>query len=429
MKRNVYENYLEILRRELVPALGCTEPIAIAFAAATARKVLGEMPENIHVGCSGNIIKNVQGVKVPNSGGLKGIEAAAVLGVVGGNPNAGLNVLVDVTENDIIICKELLKNGFCTYSFVQNVDNLYILVEVKCKNQTVSIVVANEHTNIIKIIKNGAELFSKDIYMTVPVDKSLLSIKDIIEFADCLEIDDVKEILDRQIKMNEKISEEGLLKDYGISIGKTLIARYDNTDVRIRAKARAAAASDARMGGCPLPVVINSGSGNQGITVSLPVIEYAKEMCAAKEKLYRSLALANLITLLQKRYIGSMSAFCGAVCAAAGAASGIAYLYGGGFEEISNTITNTLASVGGMVCDGAKASCAYKIVVALEAALLGFQIGTLDGKAFSSGEGLVDVCVEQTIASVGRMGREGMKSTDIEILNIMCEKEHLISTP
>lgn len=423
MERKIYDNYLDILHQELVPALGCTEPIAIAFAAATARDVLGSMPEKIHVGCSGNIIKNVQGVTVPNSGGLKGIKVAAVLGTVGGVAGMGLKVLSGISDKDIERTKELLKTDFCSCSLVQNVDNLYILINAKSKDDNVSVEIANEHTNITKVIKNGKELLAADIVKAEPVDKSLLNVKDIIEFANCLKIEDVKDVLGRQVEMNERISEEGLSGSYGINVGKALMSRYDKSDVRIRARAKAAAASDARMSGCSLPVVINSGSGNQGITVSIPVIEYAREMHVSEGQLFRALALANLIALLQKRCIGTVSAFCGAVCAASGAASGIAYLYGGGYEEISNTITNTLASVGGMVCDGAKPSCAYKIAVALDAALLGFQIGALERKAFCSGEGLVKEDVEKTITSVGRVGREGMKSTDIEILNIMFEKD------
>jgi L-cysteine desulfidase len=422
MDKKIYDNYIEILRQELVPALGCTEPIAIAFAAATARDVLGSMPEKIHVGCSGNIIKNAQGVTVPNSKGLKGIEVAAVLGTVGGVAEMGLKVLSCITEKDIERAKELLKSNFCSCSLVQDFDNLYILINAESKGNIVSIEIVNEHTNITRVTKNGEELLAQNSLKREQVDKSLLNVKDIIEFANCLKIDDVKDVLERQIEMNEKISEEGLSGNYGISVGRALMSRYDKSDVRIRAKAKASAASDARMSGCSLPVVINSGSGNQGITVSIPVIEYAREMQASDEKLYRALALANLIAFLQKRYIGTMSAFCGAVCAAAGAASGIAYLYGGGYEEISNTIINTLASVGGMMCDGAKPSCAYKIAVALDAALLGFQIGALERKTFCSGEGLVKEDVEKTISSVGRMGREGMKLTDIEIINIMFEK-------
>ncbi|MGI5097350.1 serine dehydratase subunit alpha family protein [Treponema socranskii] len=427
MDKKVYDAYVAILKTELVPALGCTEPIAIAFAAAKARDVLGSFPETIRVEASGNIVKNVQGVTVPNSGGLKGIDVAATLGAVGGDAEIGLEVLSKITEEQIKKTKELVDSGFCTCSLVDGKDNLYIRVTAKSGEDTAVVVVSEKHTNIVYVEKNGKVLI--DVKSTgVKTDagneanKSLLSVRDIIRFADEVNIDDVRAVIERQIEYNTAISKEGLAREYGAKVGRTLEKLYDKNDVRVRARAAAAAGSDARMSGCPLPVVINSGSGNQGMTVSLPVIEYAKEWNVPHDKLIRALVLANLIALLQKRYIGSLSAFCGAVCAATGAGCGITYLHGGDEDAVARTITNTLADVGGIVCDGAKPSCAAKIASAVDAAILGFELGSREGVAFKSGEGLVKKSAEDTIRSFGRMGREGMRSTDTEILHIMLEK-------
>ena len=427
MDKKVYDAYVAILKTELVPALGCTEPIAIAFAAAKVRDVLGSFPETIRVEASGNIVKNVQGVTVPNSGGLKGIDVAATLGAVGGDAEIGLEVLSKITEEQIKKTKELVDSGFCTCSLVDGKDNLYIRVTAKSGEDTAVVVVSEKHTNIAYVEKNGKVLI--DVKSTgVKTDagneanKSLLSVRDIIRFADEVNIDDVRAVIERQIEYNTAISKEGLAREYGAKVGRTLEKLYDKNDVRVRARAAAAAGSDARMSGCPLPVVINSGSGNQGMTVSLPVIEYAKEWNVPHDKLIRALVLANLIALLQKRYIGSLSAFCGAVCAATGAGCGITYLHGGDEDAVARTITNTLADVGGIVCDGAKPSCAAKIASAVDAAILGFELGSHEGVAFKSGEGLVKESAEDTIRSFGRMGRDGMRSTDTEILHIMLEK-------
>ena len=427
MDKKVYDAYVAILKTELVPALGCTEPIAIAFAAAKARDVLGSFPETIRVEASGNIVKNVQGVTVPNSGGLKGIDVAATLGAVGGDAEIGLEVLSKITEEQIKKTKELVDSGFCTCSLVDGKDNLYIRVTAKSGEDTAVVVVSEKHTNIAYVEKNGKVLI--DVKSTGvkndagnEANKSLLSVRDIIRFADEVNIDDVRAVIERQIEYNTAISKEGLAREYGAKVGRTLEKLYDKNDVRVRARAAAAAGSDARMSGCPLPVVINSGSGNQGMTVSLPVIEYAKEWNVPHDKLIRALVLANLIALLQKRYIGSLSAFCGAVCAATGAGCGITYLHGGDEDAVARTITNTLADVGGIVCDGAKPSCAAKIASAVDAAILGFELGSREGIAFKSGEGLVKKSAEDTIRSFGRMGRDGMRSTDTEILHIMLEK-------
>ena len=422
MNNKLYRNYIDILKEELIPALGCTEPIAIAYAGAKIRDVVGEIPDSITVKCSGNIIKNVKGVTVPNSGGLKGIDIAAVLGLIGGDSNKNLEVLSTVKQEDIDKTKELVKNGFCNCDLIEGSENLHIIIEAKYKNTYSSIEIKNAHTNITKIIKDGKEIFTSDNSNSDKelADRESLKIKEILNFANEVNIEDIREIISRQIDMNTAISKEGIKNEYGSCIGRTLL-KYYGDDIRNKAKAYASAGSDARMGGCPMPVVTNSGSGNQGITVSVPVIQYAEYMKVSEEKLYRALVLSNLIAILQKKHIGKLSAFCGVVCAATGAASGIAYLHDADYKIISDTITNALCTIGGMVCDGAKASCASKISEAVDCGILAFNLAR-DGKVFKSGDGLVKDDIEATIDSIGRMAKEGMKGTDIEILNIMIDK-------
>ncbi|MEY8338094.1 L-serine ammonia-lyase, iron-sulfur-dependent, subunit alpha [Lachnospiraceae bacterium 62-35] len=422
MDKNLYKNYVKILDNELVPALGCTEPIAIAYAAAKARDVLGEFPDCAEMCCSGNIIKNVMGVTVPNSGGLRGIDVAAVLGIVGGHADRELEVLEDITEEDIRRTKELTEQGFCRCRLQEDVENLYIAAKVIKGEHYAEVTIINRHTLITKIVKDGEILFEHKVSEESPdyVDKSLLNVKDILAFADEVDIEDIREAIGAQIAMNTAIADEGLRNHYGAEVGRTLLEYYGD-DVKTRARARAAAGSDARMGGCSLPVVINSGSGNQGMTVSLPVIEFAKELKVSEEKLYRALVVSNLIAIHQKKYIGSLSAYCGAVSAACGAGAGITYLYGGSAEEVGLTITNTIGNVGGIVCDGAKSSCAAKIASSVEAAILAHFMGSRR-HCFQPGEGLVQDDVEGTIKSIGYIGRVGMKVTDTEILNIMIDR-------
>ena len=420
----LYEKYLEILRQELVPALGCTEPIAIAYASATAARILGGIPEQIVVGCSGNIVKNVKSVVVPHSGGMRGIETAAVIGSVGGNPDYKLEVLRSVTPEHIETAKKLLQQGICSTKLLKGKTNLYIEVTASRKGETVEVEIADKHTNIIQIRKNGALLYTapqsaaeKNELESPEYD--CLTVRGIIEFADTVALEDVEDILQRQIDCNTAISEEGLEHNYGANVGKTLLSAYGD-DIKIRAKARAAAGSDARMSGCEMPVVINSGSGNQGMTVSLPVIEYAKEAKAGKEKLYRALVVSNLISIHQKHEIGRLSAYCGAVSAACGSGAGITYLLGGNYEEIAHTVTNTLANVSGIVCDGAKPSCAAKIASAVDAAIMAHYL-SVGNRYFAPGDGIVKGDLEKTMKSVGRLGREGMRETDEEVLKIMLE--------
>lgn len=431
MNRKIYNEYVTILESELVPALGCTEPIALAYAAAKAKEVLGKMPDHITMRCSGNIIKNVKGVKVPNSGGMKGVEATAVLGITGGDPSQALEVLEHVTDREIDEAEKLLKAGFCDCVLKDDVANLYIEAYAVCKKTEKSealVVIEDEHTNITHIEKDGQVLFHKEKKeycqeREKTPDKSLLNLEDIITFANEVQITDVEKVLGRQIKYNTRIAEEGLRNPWGAQVGRVVLEEFGE-DVKWRAVAKASAGSDARMSGCALPVIINSGSGNQGMTCSLPVIEFGKELKKSKEEIYRALCVSNLVALNQKKYIGSLSAYCGAVCAAAGAGAGITYLCGGTLEQIENTVVNTIADAGGIVCDGAKPSCAAKISTALQAAILSHKMA-MRGLTFARGEGLVMDCPEDTIKAVGYVGRAGMKQTDVEILNLMIGKTKL----
>ena len=426
-----YQAYVKILEEELVPAMGCTEPIAIAYAGAVARKTLGNLPEQLDIKVSGNIIKNVKGVKVPNSGGMKGVEAAAVLGITGGDPSQALEVLEHVTDREIDEAEKLLKAGFCDCVLKDDVANLYIEAYAVCKKTEKSealVVIEDEHTNITHIEKDGQVLFHKEKKeycqeREKTPDKSLLNLEDIITFANEVQITDVEKVLGRQIKYNTRIAEEGLRNPWGAQVGRVVLEEFGE-DVKWRAVAKASAGSDARMSGCALPVIINSGSGNQGMTCSLPVIEFGKELKKSKEEIYRALCVSNLVALNQKKYIGSLSAYCGAVCAAAGAGAGITYLCGGTLEQIENTVVNTIADAGGIVCDGAKPSCAAKISTALQAAILSHKMA-MRGLTFARGEGLVMDCPEDTIKAVGYVGRAGMKQTDVEILNLMIGKTKL----
>jgi L-cysteine desulfidase len=415
------EEYLAILRAELVPALGCTEPIAVALAAAKARETLGKMPDRAEISCSGNIVKNVKGVVVPNSGGLKGIEAAALAGIVGGDASRGLEVLEGLGPKALAEVRSLLERGTCVARLAEGVDSLYIAAKLYAGRESAEARISGSHSHISALYRNGICVYAADdrpgeAEAGLP-ERDVLTVQGILEFADGVELSAIESLMSEQIKLNCAISDEGLAHHYGVDVGATAL-KNRGPDLRTRASARAAAGSDARMSGCSLPVVINSGSGNQGIAASLPVIEYARGLGLPDERLYRALAVSNLVAIHQKRKIGRLSAYCGAVSAAAGSGAAISYLCGGGYEEISATIVNTIATIGGMVCDGAKPSCAAKIFQAVDAALLAYDLSS-SGKVFGPGEGLVKDDVEKTIESVGRMGRVGMKKTDEEIITIM----------
>ncbi|NLF28173.1 MAG: serine dehydratase subunit alpha family protein [Clostridiales bacterium] len=421
MDKSAYANYIAILRSELIPAMGCTEPIAVALAGAKASQVLGGRPDFMDIYLSGNIIKNVMGVVVPNSGGQTGIAAAAVLGAVGGNAEMGLEVIAGAGEEDIAETRRLIAAGICACHLVEGEDNLYIRVEAARGADRALVEIKTRHNHFSRIEKNGSVLFEQGDVPSEAAqgDKSALNVREIIEFADELVLDDVRELLDRQIEYNRAICEEGLRRPWGAQVGRTLLSEGDQ--LRIRAAAKAAAGSDARMGGSSMPVVINSGSGNQGITVTMPLYEHAMANGIGEERLYRALALANLISIHEKRFIGNLSAYCGAVSAATASVAGIAYADGADYETIGNTIINSIGTIGGMVCDGAKASCASKIASAVQTAMLAYEMAK-GGNVLKNGEGLVEGGVEGTIRNIGRMGREGMRETDVEILNIMLGK-------
>lgn len=415
-----YKTYVDILKRELLPAMGCTEPIAIAYCAARARALLGCIPDSVLIEASGNIIKNVKSVIVPNTNGAKGIEAAAAAGIIAGKEELKLEVLSQVTDEE----KEKLAAYLKTASiYVRPADSPFILdvsVTVKKDGSQAKARIINEHTNIVLLEKDGEVLYQGELSEQASTDMpdySLLTVEGIVDFSDTADLSDVRELLDRQIAYNTAISQEGLRGSYGANIGKVLLKEY-GTDVKNRAKAAAAAGSDARMNGCEMPVVILSGSGNQGITASLPVIEYAKEWNCSEEKLYRALLVSDLITLHQKTGIGRLSAYCGAVSAGAGAGAGIAYLAGGDFEEIAHTLVNAIAITSGIICDGAKASCAAKIAASVDAGILGWNMYR-NGQQFYGGDGVVSKGVENTIRNIGRLGKDGMRETDKEIIRIM----------
>ena len=415
-----YGAFVKILEEELKPAMGCTEPIALAYAAAVARKVLGEMPDKVTIGASGSIIKNVKSVIVPNTNRLKGIPAAAAAGIVGGDPDKELEVIAHVTEEQIKGMRTFLDTAEITVEHVDNGLTFDIIVTLYKGENYSKVRIVNYHTNIVLIEKNGEILQEVEVQGESEeglTDRSLLSMADIWDFINTVDIADIKEMLDRQIACNMAIAEEGIRGDYGANIGKVLID-MNGTDIRTRARAMAAAGSDARMNGCELPVIINSGSGNQGITASVPVIVYARELGVSEDKMYRALALSDLTTIHQKTPIGRLSAFCGAVSAGAGAGAGIAYLNGGDFDAVIHTVINAVAIVSGMVCDGAKASCAAKIAEAVDAGIIGYNMH-IRGQNFEDGDGIVKSCVEETILSVGRLAKEGMKETNTEILSIM----------
>ena len=416
-----YAQYLKILHEELIPAMGCTEPIAMAYAAAKAREVLGALPDKIDIVISGNIIKNVKSVIVPNTGGLKGITAAIAAGAVAGNADRQLEVLADVKEDEIPKIAQFMES--CAMAVMKSESDKLLDIDLHMYRgrDNVRLRITDFHTNIVLIEKNGQVLLKKESTSADggETDRGVLNVRDIIEFAESVDIEDVRDLLEKQIEYNCAISEEGLHGEYGASVGKTLLETRGE-DVRVRARAQAAAGSDARMSGCEMPVVIVSGSGNQGMTASLPVIVYARDMGASHERLLRALVVSNLITIHQKTPIGRLSAFCGAISAGCGAAAGVAWLTDGTYEAVSATITNTLGMISGTVCDGAKPSCATKIASAVEAGLLGFDLYE-KGKGLHGGDGILKDNVERTIESVGQLAREGMRETDTEILDIMLE--------
>lgn len=420
MTEELYEMYTAILTEELIPAMGCTEPIALAYAAARAREVLGAEPDRILARCSGNMIKNVRCVQIPNSGGMTGIEAAVCLGAFGGDAARRMEVLESVTGPVRQQAADFIAAGHCTVEFLDSEIPLHFIVELFRGADTVAVEVRYAHTNIVSILKNGQSVFSGgDGQQGVQTDRSKLTIDAIKEYADTVPLEKIQRIFERQIRCNMDIAYEGMSGNYGVGIGRMLRTAYpDSTFTRMRAYA--AAASEARMAGCDMPVIINSGSGNQGIASSVPVIVYARENFLPTEQLYRALAFSGLLTVHQKEYIGKLSAFCGAVSASCAAGAAITYLAGGDLEQIKATIDNTLANIPGIICDGAKASCAAKIAASLDAAMLAHNLA-MAGKSYGAHNGILREDADETISCVGRIGKEGMRQTDREIIQLMLQ--------
>lgn len=420
MNYETYQTYLDIIKKELIPSMGCTEPIAIAYCAAKAKSVLNKQPEKVLIEASGNIIKNVKSVVVPNTKGMKGIEIAAAMGIIAGDDKKGLEVISDVDPSVLEEVKSFMKNVHMELKTMDSDLQLDIRITLYHGDDLVSARIIKNHTNIV-LIKHNDEIIFDDIYNneTGPygINYSLLNMKDIYEFASQSNIDELSDILSKQIAYSKAISNEGLNKNYGANIGQTILKTYGH-DIRNRAKAKTAAGSDARMNGCELPVVINSGSGNQGLTTSLPVIEFAEDLNVSKETLYRALTLSNLIAIYQKSQIGSLSAFCGAVTAGAAAGAAITFLKGGTYEDVAHTLINGLAISSGILCDGAKASCAAKIAISVDSGILASDMHE-NGSDFYAGDGIVGIDVDKTIKNIGQIAREGMKETDKEILYLM----------
>ena len=420
MDRILYDSYLDILREELIPAMGCTEPIAVAYAAAIARDTLGCMPDSTELIVSGNIVKNVKSVVVPNTGGRKGLRTAVAAGLCFGKAEKELEVIADATEQDLAGLDAYLRTADITLKEADSNQPFDLAVLLHKGSDSAYVHIVSHHTNVVCIRKNDTVILEKpftDDTIQVPENRKLLSVEHIVEFADTVDIEDVRPILQRQIDYNLAIAQESLKGEYGAQIGRILLLSYGNS-VHNRAKAWAAAGSDARMDGCEMPVVINSGSGNQGITTSIPVIVYARECAVSEDLLFRALVISNLVTIHLKTGIGSLSAYCGATSAGAGAGAGICYLYGGSYEEIAQTIVNALAINSGMICDGAKASCAAKIASAVEAGLLGMCMNMHDSQFFG-GDGIVVTGVENTIKAVSSIARDGMRGTDKEVIKLM----------
>lgn len=417
-----YGNYVKILREELVPAMGCTEPIAIAYGAAKARELLGALPDSVTIEVSGNIIKNVKSVVVPNTDNLKGIEAAAAAGIVAGQSAKILEVISEVTPEQRAEIRAYLNSHTFVVKPTEGDKIFDIILTLRAGENYTKLRISDYHTHIVYIEKNGDVLLQSgeimdDSARDMLTDRSCMSVEGVLDFAETCDLEDVRAMIERQIDYNYAIAEEGMRHNWGANIGSVLKEHY-GTNIHSRARYMAAAGSDARMSGCEMPVVIVSGSGNQGITASVPVVEYAKELGVSHDQMVRAVLLSDLLTIHLKTGIGRLSAYCGAVSAGCSAGAAIAYLHGGGFREIAHTLVNSLAIVSGMICDGAKPSCAAKISAAVDAGLVGYSM-FCSGQQFRGGDGIVTKGVEETICNIGRLGRLGMRETDREIIRIM----------
>lgn len=420
-----YENeFFQILQEELVPAAGCTEPISLAFAGAKAREILNGIPDKIEISCSGNLIKNIRCVTVPNTGNLVGIEASIISGIIGGDASKGLEVISNIEEKQIDEIHKLLLQDIVTVKILETPLNLHYILTCKKGKDTCQIEVKNLHTNIVSITLNDEIILQKDSgieeYCGVETDRSIITVERIVEFANSVDVKKLKPLLEPQVYYNMAIAKTGIERRFGVSIGQTILKHIPS--IYGEMKAYTAAASEARMSGCSMAVITNSGSGNQGLATSIPVILYSKHKYISEEKMYRALALSNLLTLYQKSFIGRLSAFCGAISASISSGATLTYIEGGTTEQIKMTIVNALANVSGVVCDGAKPSCASKIVTGLEAGFLGHFLA-MENQSYNPYSGILKSTVDETILAVGKMARQGMKETDHVILNLMMEKE------
>ena len=422
LSNDIKRAYTEILKEELLPAMGCTEPIAIAYAASVLRDALGADPEKVRIGLSGNIIKNVKSVTVPATGGMRGIAASVAAGIVSASPKRKLEVLCALGDDGADKIKAYLSSAEIEIFELETNEPFELDAVGICKAHSATVHITGRHTNLVSVTKDSIDLTEKyskneEQLETSSADRALLSVRDIVEFAETVELSELAPILRRQIELNTAIAREGLDKSCGAAIGATIFAN-GNCSLRDRAKAFAAAGSDARMSGCEMPVCIISGSGNQGMTASLPVIVYAEHLGVDEETLFRALIVSDLITVHQKTGIGCLSAYCGAISAGCGCGCGIAYLYGGRYYEIAHTLVNSIAILSGTICDGAKPSCAAKIAMAVEAGILGYEM-MRSGHQFYGGDGIVTKGVENTIRNVGKLARDGMSETDRQIISIM----------
>ncbi len=423
MDKNIETSFLQIMEEEMIPAMGCTEPIALAYAAALARRELGEKPDSITAECSGNMIKNVRCVFIPNSHGLTGIETACAMGAFGGDPGRVMEVLAGVTEEDLAEASAFVKAGKCEVIYLESDIPLHFIITLKKAEDTVSVEVRYDHTNIYQITKNGEVLFLNDkvAEKSESADRSGLNLQNIKTFADEIDLAKVEPVISRLIRCNMAIAREGMKGTYGIGIGKLILDQYED-DIFHEMRAYASAASEARMGGCDMPVIINSGSGNQGISCSVPLIVYAEKKGIDEEKLYRSLVFSALLTIYQKEYIGKLSAFCGAISATCSSGAALTYMLGGDIDAIAHTIDSTLAITPGIICDGAKISCAAKINSGLEASLLAHRM-VMSGKHYLPDTGIIRTLTDETVTTVGNIGKEGMKYTDQVIIASMLKKK------
>ncbi len=420
MEKSLYSKYIKLLNQEMVKALGCTEPSAVAFAGAEAREILGEMPEKVIIKCSQNIIKNAKCVSIPNTNGMIGIDSACLLGCIVGNSGLGLELLKNVKESDIEKLKELKEKGICKVESLNSGDNLHIICYVESAAHNAEVEILYSHSNIVSAKKDGKVIIEdrQDIRYEL-LDPIFLKFDDIYEFTQTFKINDLKPLLDSEIRYNLAIANEGLKHDYGANVGKTIL-KNANGDIKEIAKAYAAAGSDARMSGCSMPVIISYGSGNQGITILLSIYQYAKHLKVSDEILYRALVFGNLLALWQKARIGTLSAFCGAVSSGSAAGAAITYMRNGSKKQIADTVINALNSAGGIICDGAKPSCALKIALSVECGITASNMA-LDNNVFKSGEGLVKDDLEKTVEAVCKMAKDGMEQTDKVILELMLE--------